>query len=221
MNRLPHISLLILLFAVVENMLAQDRLQVPVIIDGKELRFDWSGGFNAPQFSNIDLNRDGIQDMITFDRQGDILRTYIRMPDSGQWVLDYSYLPDFPKLVDWVLVKDYNHDGVEDLFTSSSATGVAGISVYKGSYANGHWSFTLKPDRDRDYLQVPAGGGLTNLYAAWDDIPAITDVDNDGDLDILVFEPGGTYISYFSNRSVDSGWGVDSLRFLLKDIRWG
>lgn len=216
-------SILLLAFVLViqQGLRAQERLQIPVIIDGKELRFDWSGGFNAPQFSNIDLNRDGIQDMLTFDRQGDILRTYIRMPDSGQWVLDYSYLTDFPPLVDWVLVADYNKDGVEDLFTSSSVTGVAGISVYQGAYSNGHFSFTLKPDRDRDYLQVPAGGGLTNLYAAWDDIPGIADVDNDGDLDILVFEPGGTYISYFSNRSVDSGWGLDSLRFLLKDICWG
>ena len=181
----------------------------------------WNGGFNAPQFSNIDLNQDNVTDMISFDRQGDMLRTYIHLPASGRWMLDWSYAADFPPLVDWVLAADYDQDGIEDLFTSSSVSGVAGITVYKGSYANGHWSFKEKLDRGKSYLQVTAGGGLTNLYVSWDDIPAITDIDGDGDLDILVFEPGGSFISYFANQSIEKGWGHDSLRFELKDLCWG
>lgn len=215
---LTHIVFLALSYDVLN---AQERIQIPVVINGRELALDWNGGYNAPQFSNIDLNRDGVTDLISFDRQGDILRTFIHLPASGRWVMDWSYLPDFPKLVDWVLAADFNGDGVEDLFTSSSASGVAGVTVYKGAYDNGHWSFTQMRDRDRDYLQVTAGGGLTNLYVSWDDIPAITDVDGDGDLDILVFEPGGSYITYFSNRSVESGWQTDSLRFVAEDICWG
>lgn len=210
---------LIMLFTF--DLLSQERLRIPVVIDGEELNMDWLGGYNAPQFSNIDLNRDGVTDLISFDRQGDILRTYIHLPASGRWVLDWSYGASFPPLVDWVLVADYDHDGVEDLFTSSSVTGVVGVTVYKGFYTDGHWSFKQHRDRDRDYLQVSAGGGLTNLYVSWDDIPAITDVDQDGDLDILVFEPGGSYISYFANQSMESGWGDDSLRYALKDICWG
>ena len=77
---------------------AQERIQLPVSIDGEELTMDWSGGFNAPQFSNIDLNRDGIEDLISFDRQGDVLRTYLRLPASGRWVMDLSYLPAFQVL---------------------------------------------------------------------------------------------------------------------------
>ncbi len=208
-------------FLSVASAIAQERQQIPVAIDGKELSMDWNGGFNAPQFSNIDLNRDGIQDLISFDRQGDVLRTYLRAPGSGNWIMDWSYLPFFPKMVDWVFVRDFDQDGVEDLFTSSSDYGVPGISVYKGSYANETWSFTLMSDRGKDYLQVPGGGDLTNLYASWDDIPAITDVDGDGDLDVLAFEPGGSYIHFFSNQSLELGWGTDSLRFMLKDQCWG
>lgn len=194
---------------------------MPVSIDGHELPLDWNGGFNAPQFSNIDLNRDGIQDLISFDRQGDMLRTYLRLPATGRWVMDWSYLPFFPKLVDWVLIKDFDGDGVEDLFTSSSAAGVPGIAVYKGAYENGQWSFTKLSDRGKEYLQIVSGGGLANLYVSWDDIPAIVDVDNDGDLDVLVFEPGGSYIAFYENQSVESGWGIDSLRFIIKDYCWG
>ncbi len=201
---------------------AQERMDIPVLIDNKELVMPWNGGFNAPQFANIDLNHDGVTDMISFDRQGDMLRTYIHLPASGRWILDWSYANSIPKeLVDWVQIADFDQDGIEDLFTSSSATGVAGMTVYKGSYANDQWTFTEKLDRGKSYLQVTAGGGLTNLYVNWDDIPAISDIDGDGDLDILVFEPGGSLISYYANQSVENGWGLDSLRFQIKDICWG
>lgn len=127
----------------------------------------------------------------------------------------------FPPLVDWVLIADYNKDGVEDLFTSSSNTGVAGVTVYRGAYQNDTWSFTKLIDREKEYLQVPAGSILTNLYISWDDIPSIDDIDGDGDLDILAFEPGGSYITYFGNMSVENGWGLDSLRFDIVDVCWG
>jgi hypothetical protein len=120
-----------------------------------------------------------------------------------------------------ILVLDYNGDGVEDLFTSSSVTGVAGITVYRGSYQNDQWTFTKLSDRGKDYLQVPAGQGLTNLYVSWDDIAAIKDIDGDGDVDVLAFEPGGSYITYFKNQSVENGWGMDSLRFDVEDVCWG
>ncbi len=200
---------------------SQARLEVGVTVDGKEITMPWNGGYNAPQFSNIDLNRDGITDMISFDRQGDQLRTYIHLPASGRWILDWSYTGIFPPVVDWVLVADYNGDGVEDLFTSSSATGVAGVTVYRGAYTGGQWSFTKISDRGRDYLQVPAGGDLTNLYVSWEDTPAVSDIDGDGDLDILSFEPGGSYITYYSNQSVENGWGRDSLRYNIQDFCWG
>ena len=221
MNTLRYNVLITIWLILSCTLSAQERIEVPVTIDGKELIMDWSGGFNAPQFSNIDLNRDGVKDLISFDRQGDIIRTYIRLPATGKWIMDWSYVPFFPPLVDWVLVADFDKDGVEDLFTSSSPSGAAGIGVYKGAYDNGEWSFTRMLDRGKSYLQVPSGGDLTNLYTSWEDIPSIIDVDNDGDLDVLAFEPNGGFIAYYGNQSVENGWGTDSLRFLIKDVCWG
>ena len=37
------------------------------------LEFPFLGGFNAPQFNEIDLNADGIMDLIIFDRSGNRL----------------------------------------------------------------------------------------------------------------------------------------------------
>lgn len=169
----------------------------------------------------MDLNRDSVPDLISFDRQGDQLRVYLRLPASGRWQPDWTYPAIFPPLTDWLLVRDFDGDGIEDLFTGASAVGIPGVAVYKGSRVNGAWSFTLQADRGQSYLQVPAGSFLTNLYVSWDDIPAIDDIDGDGDLDILAFEPGGAFIAYFKNQSVESGWGRDSLRFLLDDFCWG
>ncbi len=209
-------------FALISTPLwTQERFDIGVKAGNEELSMPWTGGYNAPQFNNIDLNRDGVTDLISFDRQGDYLIPYIREPNSGRWVIDWSYVSSFPPLVDWVLVVDYNHDGVEDLFTSSSVTGIAGISVYKGSYENGHWSFTIQPDRGKLYMQIVIQSSLTNLYCSFDDIPAVTDIDGDGDIDILAYEPSGSYINYYKNQSVENGWGVDSLRFDLDDLCWG
>ncbi len=200
---------------------SQERFEIGIKIGDVELSMPWTGGYNAPQFANIDFNRDGITDLISFDRQGDILIPYIHLPASGRWIVNWSYASIFPKIVDWIQIVDYNHDGVEDLFTSSSSTGVAGVSVYKGFYENDQWSFILQPDRGKLYLQVPAQSFLTNLYVSWDDIPAISDIDGDGDIDVLSFDPGGSFIQYFVNQSIENGWGSDSLRFELDDFCWG
>ena len=67
----------------------------------------WAGGINAGQFSEIDLNQDGILDLFVFDREGDKISTYINNGTNG--VSDYSYAPEyedqFPKhLESWVLL---------------------------------------------------------------------------------------------------------------------
>ena len=183
-------TVLLALLLLVFNAQSQTRFDITVTDTDGELTMPWTGGYNAPQFANIDFNRDGIQDMISFDRQGDILRTFLRMPASGRWVQAWQFEEFFPELVDWVQVVDFDQDGVEDLFTSASKLGIPGVLVYKGAYENDTWSFTLLNDRDKDYLQVPAGGGLTNLYVSWDDIASVNDIDGDGDVDILSFEPG-------------------------------
>ena len=221
MNNLKIFVGSLLLMITCSSLYAQTRYEVEVRENNDILTMPWTGGLNSPQFSNIDLVRDGITDMISFDKQGNILRTYVHLPASGRWMQFWEYEDIFPDLVDWVQIVDYNRDGIEDIFTSSSKTGVAGISVYTGAYDNGNWSFTPFVDRGKLHLQINAGGGLTNIYVAWDDIASFMDVDNDGDIDILAFEPGGTFIHYYQNQSIEMGWGTDSLRFELEDFCWG
>ena len=45
--------------------------------NGDTLKNPWAGGFNSVQFSEIDLNLDGIKDLFVFDRTGNRISTFI------------------------------------------------------------------------------------------------------------------------------------------------
>jgi hypothetical protein len=55
--------------------------------------------------------------------------------------------------------------------------------------------------------------GLLNIYVSATDIPAMTDVDGDGDMDVLAFESAGHFITYYEN--------VGDLKFSTKSMNWG
>ena len=101
-------------------------------INGDTLKNPWAGGLNAIQFSEIDLNLDGINDLFAFDRTGNRISTYINsgLANQIEYTYDPSYIQFFPKgLHDWVLLRDFNCDGKADIFASSSGE----IKVYKNT----------------------------------------------------------------------------------------
>ena len=190
---------------------------IPVIIGADTLLDNaWAGGFNSPQFSEIDLNGDSIKDLFVFDRNGNVIKTFLNkgVPGEVSYVFAPEYIPLFPELNNWVLLVDYNCDGYEDIFTH----GIAGIAVYRNDYAlNDTLAFTLvtsilKSDYHPNYL---------NLYVSSVDIPAIADIDNDGDIDILTFGVVGTIVEFHENLAMDSTGTCDTLMFNLADNCWG
>ena len=89
----------------------------------------FTGGLNSPQFNTIDINRNGLSDLIVFDRDGDKLNVFIRDPDNhSKFIFAPQYNDVFPEITGWMMLVDYNNDGIEDLFKSYSG----GIEVWKG-----------------------------------------------------------------------------------------
>lgn len=186
-------------------------------LNNELLKHAWSGGLNAPQFSNIDLNDDGIQDLFVFDRDGDRVLTFINGGQSG--VVDYTYAPEyekfFPSMTDWALLVDYNNDGKADIFTYNSA----GIKVFKNTSSGGVLNFTIEVS---PYLKSNSGGSVpaSNIYVSRVDLPAIVDIDFDGDIDILSFGVNSNQLSYYENFAADSG-DIEDFKFHDNTYCWG
>lgn len=210
------------LFLLVGNSLSQFGFvyndSIVVKFGGDTLEMAWVGGFNHAQFSSFDFDFDGEEDLFIFDRSANQIRVFLRRFDD-QGVPFYKYEHNartrFPSDARYrAALVDYNGDGKPDLFTY----GIGGVKVFKniGNATDGlQWELASNLLRT-DYL-----GSNTNLYVSSIDIPAIVDVDNDGDMDILTFHLGGQRVEYHKNMSMENYGVPDSLNFVLMNECWG
>ena len=192
---------------------------IPVKTNNQNLAMPWAGGHNFCQFSDIDLNLDSINDLFVFDRTGNKITTYINkgIPNTVNYSFSSKYTNIFPSLVSWALLVDYDRDGRKDIFTY--AMPIAGIKVFRNisDSANG-LKFTLLTK----YIKTNYNPSIANLYVSQIDIPAIEDVDGDGDLDVLTHDVTGTIMEYHKNLSQEMGYGNDSLIYQLdQNGCWG
>ncbi len=178
--------------------------------NGQEFSSPLSGGINSGQFSNIDLNLDGVMDIVVFDKSGNKLSPFTN--DNGDFIYAPKYRTNFPNLHDWVLLVDYNCDGKNDIFTYSSG----GMAVYLNTSTT-ELEFTLiTPLVLSDY-----GSNNLNIYISPVDIPAIADIDYDGDLDVLTFSILGGFVEYHKNLSMELYGNCDSLVYEFSESCWG
>jgi hypothetical protein len=202
-------------------------MDIPLTKDGNLLRNPWAGGFNLPQFSEVDLNNDGIKDLVVYDRESHVAVTFINNGATG--AIDYDYAPEYMKrfpqssTLNFMLLRDYNCDGIEDVFVYIHAQG-SGLSVWEGSYdANDTIQYSLVTNRLGYYLK-DGNPFEQQLYITNADLPVIDDVDGDGDLDILTFTSSQyftNHLHWFKNMSVENGRGCDSLEYVLETPCWG
>lgn len=184
---------------------------------GNTLQNPWAGGLNYPQFSDFDFDFDGDLDLFVFDRSKDNIRVFIQEPNNGNPIYRalYDVQGAFPDDVRYrAAVVDYDADGRKDLF----CYGIGGMKVYRnvGDAMNGvQWQLF----KELLYSQYPVN--YSNLNVASSDIPAIVDVDVDGDMDILTFSQAGNHVEYHQNQSMDLYGVPDSLEFIVKNECWG
>jgi hypothetical protein len=188
---------------------------VPVQVNGLTLKYPWSGGLNNCQTYRIDLNGDGLKDLFTYDKTSLKIRTYVNTGGAGQYQFVYSpqYETCFPgPLVNWVELFDFNCDGREDLFTFNNGY----IQVWKNSYtpATG-LRFSLYENKLVSKFSHNAVNGILLSAQTY---PAFSDVDNDGDLDLLIY---GTEVSFYQNMAKENDQRCDTLDFTFMDQCWG
>jgi hypothetical protein len=189
---------------------------IPVNQAGVELRNAWTGGLNAPQFSPIDINQDGKTDLFIFEKTGN--RIYIFLNEGGVGESIYRNAPElslgFPELQFWALLRDYNNDGKPDIFSSAGN----GIKIHRNQSETPPYNqFIL----EESLLSSNYNPFELNLFVSPVDLPAIDDIDGDGDLDILTFYILGTCVEYHRNLSVEQQGNSDLLRYRLETQHWG
>jgi hypothetical protein len=216
-------SLLILCFALLLSLPTWAQFgfeyndSIPVINNGQSIKMPWAGGLSYAQFSDIDVDFDGDLDLFVFDRSSDNIRVFTQEIDGSNkyYKLLYNGHLLFPADIRYrATTADYNNDGKMDIF----CYGIGGIKVYKniGDATNG-----LQWEVASELLYSDNWGANLNLYVSSSDIPAISDVDQDGDLDVLTFHIGGQHLQYHKNLSMETYGVPDSLKFKLMNECWG
>ena len=191
-------------------------------VDGVELMNPFAGGLNAPQFSNADLNDDGLMDVLIFDRIGSVIIPMIRQGEG--FIFDPSFKENFPAIDNFLLMMDYNNDGIEDIFCFSVEPGIPGVSVFTGKYTDGKIDFDLvnPPDFSPAVLNFQlSNGSFSNIAVLNSDIPSFEDIDSDGDVDIVTFNFLGGYVEYYKNFTMERGGSLDDFEFIRVDDCYG
>ena len=181
------------------------------------LKYPWAGGLNSIQFGEIDIDLDGQMDLFVFDRNGNRKMCFINRGIANE--SDYEYSPEFvdlfPALSDWAIFADYDGDGKVDIFAYSP--GWAGMKVYRNISENLlKFELVVYP-----FLETFQENGFVNLLVTDVDYPGISDLDGDGDLDILTFWTLGSFVTYHRNMSIEKYGHADSLDYRLEEYCWG
>lgn len=185
---------------------------VPVVVDDKALLNPWAGGLNSGQYNTIDLNNDGAEDLVVFDRTNQKINVFLAL--DGQYIYDHSKAHLFPtEISNWLLLRDFNCDGLKDIFTSDPF----GVRVYVNESEGDQISWRIFNSREPNASPLLTKGfsdNPINLQVNSSDLPSIEDLDNDGDLDILVFRfSSAATVEFHKNMSIENNASCDSLQF--------
>jgi hypothetical protein len=159
------------------------------------LKNAFCGAWNSGQFWPCDMNFDGQNDLLVFDKAA--ARTLVFLYENPAGIPRWKYAREFedllPPIQSWLATADFNRDGKYDIFTRSPL----GIRVFRNtSELPGQAAFVLETNG----LLSEGFNGQVNIQVNAYGAPAFTDVDGDGDLDVLNFDFSGNTVEYHQNR---------------------
>jgi hypothetical protein len=196
--------------------------EVTVLREGGSVFLNpWTGGANAIQLSKFDADFDGEEDDIfLFDRSGN--RTLVFLGEFIGEEMTYIYEPDyrtsFPNMRNFSLLRDFDCDGKRDIFTYSALGGAMTVFKNNGGIQGMNWQ--VESEAVLSFYDFGSTSYTTNIYTSSQDIPAIFDYEADGDLDVMSFNVGGSFIELHINNSIEND-GDCGLSYYLANRCYG
>lgn len=156
-----------------------------------QVPYPFLGGISSPKAAVVDIDNDGDLDLFLLRTDGQL--NFFR--NAGTPVV-YHFALEKENLVDtlagtWFRFADIDGDGKKDLFCDN---GAAGMRYYQNATVN--------------LSQTPAfsliSPAFQNIVTEFINIPAFTDIDNDGDLDFFAGRVSGTLAFYRNDGTAAS-----------------
>lgn len=191
--------------ATAQTLIREDR--VHVVDGGLLLDNAWAGGLNSPQFSELDVNLDGLMDLFVFDRSGDRFMTFLKKPDGSY---DHTRAFDeafFMTMHNFATARDMNCDGKNDLLVNVQN----GVEVYiniSTEESGLQFEQMLFPSTTNLLPAVYAFNDnpfTSPIYTVSMDIPSFVDYDDDGDIDVFTYTEYATTVYFYKNMAVENG----------------
>ncbi|HLT07465.1 MAG TPA: T9SS type A sorting domain-containing protein [Cyclobacteriaceae bacterium] len=204
------VLLIFLFFQSAAQKIFQHSTDLQVQMGERNLAMPFAGGINTAQVQTIDLTDDGVEELVIWDKNAAQLLVFEKVGDSFLHKPELSYY--FPQdISNFLILADYDGDGRKDIFTGSPF----GIKVFRNVSTAASISWEIA----QDYLRLD---NRSNLQMNTLDVPAIVDLDGDGDLDIVTFNfASGDFLEFFKNTSVERKGMPDVDGFASAITRWG
>ncbi|RIW16359.1 T9SS C-terminal target domain-containing protein [Algoriphagus lacus] len=179
-------------------------------VNGQSVSNGFSQGINSAQIQTMDLTGDGKEEWVVWDINSRQLQVFEKNGENFTIRHELPYF--FPSDISGFLVlADFDRDGKKDLFTSTAL----GIKAYRNTSQGSQISWSVA----QNFLRLDGSGNIpvNNL-----DTPLLQDLDQDGDLDLVIFNfAQGDFLEYFKNTSVERKGNPDIDGFAFPVDFWG
>lgn len=163
--------------------------------NGDKMEFPFLGGFNAPRPQFVDIDGDGFPELFVQENTNDLKFFNHHGWDAEQmltWETDKFQDLD---IGEWFRFVDMNQNGVMDLLTEQP---YSYIRFYRNEGTATNPRYVLAADTLKDVNGTP-------IFSDRQNIPNVTDIDNNGYLDLIIGRLDGTVTRYESTGLDEDG----------------
>lgn len=180
--------------------------------DGSPFAQPWAGGLNSAQFGAIDLDGDGVKDLIVLERTANLPMAFLAKDGAYRHAPDWTYR--LPQLSVWFSLADFDCDGDLDIFGYR----LNQIAIWENQPEGGQAQFRLSRER----VKTKSTSFTFDLKINTTDYPIIADLDGDGDVDLVkTADNTRDHLELHRNFSMERLGRCDSMLFEKVQGKWG